>query len=333
MVGRRRRATMGDVPDVPEPGRGDPPAAPDTETRPVRALDPTWQEQAPGDDRAALEGLLAVLDLAAAPEAGADVFVGQSQPQPWGRVYGGQVLAQALVAAQRTVDPGRPVHSLHGYFLRAGDSGEPITFAVERLRDGRSFSARRTHALQFGRPILSMISSFQTPAGGVEHQAPMPQAPDPQSLPSITERYAGTGTENLWARRRPIDLRHVEEPLFTRPAAQVSTRQSLWLRAVGDLPDDPALHAAVLAYASDYSVLEPVLRAHRLAFVSPGLKMASLDHAMWWHRPARADEWLLYTQDSPSAQGGRGLGLGRIYTRDGVLACSVAQEGMIRVPG
>jgi len=306
----------------------------ETDTRPVPEPDPTWVAHGPQDQTAALEGLLAVLDLAAAPDEGDDVFVGQSQPQPWGRVYGGQVLAQSLVAAQRTVDADRPVHSLHGYFLRAGDSSEPISFTVERLRDGRSFSARRTHAIQFGRPILSMIVSFQEPAEGLEHSEPMPQAPDPDTLPTIRERYAALDTPAArhWLRERPIDLRHVEQPLYVEPAPEVSSRQSLWMRAVGTLPDDPALHAAVLAYASDYSLLEPVLRAHGLPFIAPGLKMASLDHAMWWHRPARADEWLLYTQESPTAQGGRGLGLGRIYTRDGVLACSVAQEGMIRVP-
>ncbi len=324
---------------VPEPssatesadgGRGSAPA--ETETRPVREPDPAWRAKAPRDEQEALERLLAVLDLSPAADEDADVFVGQSQPQPWGRVYGGQVLAQSLVAAQRTVDPDRPVHSLHGYFLRAGNSNEPITFAVERLRDGRSFSARRTHAIQFGRPILSMIVSFQEPADGPDHQVPMPDAPPPESLPTVAERYAGVADGSYWVRERPIDLRHVDEPLYVAPSARPSTRQMLWMKAVGTLPDDPALHAAVLAYASDYSMLEPVLRAHGLAFTHPGLKMASLDHAMWWHRPARADEWLLATQESPTAQGARGLGLGRIFTRDGALACSVAQEGMIRVP-
>ncbi len=290
--------------------------------------------QLPADEQDALAGLLAVLDLAADPGGEPDCFLGQSQPQPWGRVFGGQVLAQSLAAAQRTVEPGRPVHSLHGYFLRAGDSGEPITFAVERLRDGRSFSARRTHAMQFGRPILSMIASFQAPAEGVDHQAPMPDVPGPESLPSLAERYAGVDhvAARYWSRQRPMDLRHVEEPIYLTPAPERTPQQAVWMRAVGALPDDPALHTAVLAYASDYSLLEPVLRAHGRAWSERGLKAASLDHAMWWHRPARADEWLLYVHDSPSAQGARGLGLGRIYTRDGVLACSVAQEGMIRVP-
>jgi len=286
------------------------------------------------DEENALAGLLDLLHLT--PDAGeqADCFAGVSQPQPWGRVYGGQVLAQSLTAAQHTVDGARPVHSMHAYFLRPGRSDEPITFSVERLRDGRSFSARRVHALQSGEPILSMIASFQSPAQGLDHQAPMPAVPDPESLPTLSERYAGVASPQAqhWARQRPMDLRHVEQPVYLQAAPERTTVQAVWMRAVGALPDDPALHAAVLAYASDYSLLEPVLRRHGASWSDPGLKAASLDHAMWWHRPARADEWLLYVHDSPSAQGARGLGTGRIYTRDGVLACSVAQEGMIRVP-
>ena len=306
---------------------------PETDTHPIPEPARTGVTPSP-DEQDALEGLLAVLDLAPDDGGDADTFVGQSQPQPWGRVFGGQVLAQSLTAAQRTLDPGRPVHSMHGYFLRAGDSSEPITFAVERLRDGRSFSARRTHALQFGRPILSMIASFQVPAAGLEHQLPMPDVPAPEDLPSIAERYGhlDSAPAKYWMRQRPMDLRHVDEPIFLHGAAERRAHQAVWMRAVGTLPDDPALHAAVLAYASDYTLLEPVLRAHGRGWSDPGLKAASLDHAMWWHRPARADDWLLYVQDSPSAQGARGLGIGRIYTRDGILVASVAQEGMLRVP-
>jgi acyl-CoA thioesterase-2 len=310
---------------------------PETDTHPIPEPAPTSTTPSQ-DEQDALEGLLAVLDLT--PDAGGDpdTFAGQSQPQPWGRVFGGQVLAQSLTAAQRTVDPSelglRPVHSMHAYFLRAGDSGEPITFGVERLRDGRSFSARRIHALQFGRPILSMIASFQAPATGLEHQLPMPDVPAPEELPSIAARYGhlDSAPAKYWMRQRPMDLRHVDEPIFLTGAAERSTHQAVWMRAVGPLPDDAALHAAVLAYASDYTLLEPVLRAHGRGWSDPGLKAASLDHAMWWHRPARADDWLLYVQESPSAQGARGLGLGRIYSRDGVLVATVAQEGMLRVP-
>jgi acyl-CoA thioesterase II len=308
----------------------------DTDTHPVpdSARDPGVLDGGVVTEDDALAGVLRVLDLAPADDGQPDTFVGETQPQPWGRVFGGQVLAQSLAAAQRTVDAARPVHSLHGYFLRAGDSGEPITFAVDRLRDGRSFSARRVQALQFGRPILSMIASFQSPAEGVEHQLPMPEVPGPEALPSISDRYAGVNTASgrYWTRQRPMDLRHVEQPIYLEPDPHRSTHQAVWMRAVGRLPDDPALHAAVLAYASDYSLLETVLRAHGLSWSQPGLKAASLDHAMWWHRPCRADEWLLYVQDSPSAQGARGLGIGRLYSEAGVLVASVAQEGMLRVP-
>ena len=302
----------------------------DTDTHPVPDAGP--DEALAEQD--ALAGLLHVLDLAPADEGQPDTFIGESQPQPWGRVFGGQVLAQSLTAAQRTVDAGRPVHSLHGYFLRAGDSREPIAFAVERLRDGRSFSARRVHALQFGRPILSMIASFQQPADGLDHQVPMPDAPPPESLPTLGERFAGreTAEARYWTRQRPMDLRHVEQPIYLDPDPQRSSHQAVWMRAVDRLPDDPALHAAVLAYASDYSLLEPALRAHGVAWSGSGLKAASLDHAMWWHRPRRADDWILYVQESPSAQGARGLGIGRLYSRDGALVATVAQEGMLRLP-
>ncbi|HVN13579.1 MAG TPA: acyl-CoA thioesterase II [Kineosporiaceae bacterium] len=306
----------------------------DTDTHPVPDPAVTAVEGEGIAEQDALTGLLRVLDLAPADDGEPDTFVGESQPQPWGRVFGGQVLAQSLVAAQRTVDVSRPVHSLHGYFLRAGDSSEPITFAVERLRDGRSFSARRVHALQFGRPILSMIASFQAPAEGLDHHVGMPDVPSPESLPTIGQLYAGLDSPDAryWSRQRPMDLRHVEQPIYLAPAERRTTRQAIWMRAVGRLPDDPGLHAAVLAYGSDYSLLEPVLRAHGRSWSEFGLRVASLDHAMWWHRVARVDDWLLYVQDSPSAQGARGLGIGRLYTRDGVLAATVAQEGMLRVP-
>jgi acyl-CoA thioesterase-2 len=306
----------------------------DTDTEPIPELARRCEPAHPlPSEQEALAGLLAVLDLKA--ESGDDVFVAPSLRTPFGRVYGGQVLSQALRAAQLTVDEDRPVHSLHAYFLRAGDSREPITFVVERLRDGRSFSARRTQAQQFGRPILSMIASFQDPAEGLDHQEPMPDVPDPESLPTLQQRfsaYVDDPVARFWMRQRPIDLRHVDPPVYMDPAPVRTNRQAVWIRAVDTLPDDPALHAAVLAYASDYSLLEPILRRHGHTSSELGLKMASLDHAMWWHRPARADDWLLYLQDSPSASGARGLGLGRMYTRDGRLVASMAQEGMLRAP-
>lgn len=284
-----------------------------------------------------LAGLLAVLDLepCGTDDVGQDRFLGQSQPQPWGRVFGGQVLGQTLVAAGRTVDADRPVHSMHGYFLRPGDSAAPIEFAVERLRDGRSFSARRVHALQHGKPILSMIASFESEAPGLDHADEMPLGvPDPESLPTTAELlgHIDHPAAQYWARERPIDIRHVDSPIYLEPGPERVARQAVWMRADGPLPDDELLHRAVLGYASDYTLLESVLRRHGATWATPGLKAASLDHAMWWHRPVRADEWLLYCQSSPSASGARGLGIGRMFTRDGRLVASVAQEGMLRVP-
>ena len=271
-------------------------------------------------------------------ESAARVFVGQSQRQPHGRVFGGQVLAQAVIAAGRTVegvghDAARPIHSLHGYFVRPGDDRHAIRLAVERIRDGRSFSTRRVQAIQYGVPILSMIASFQEPAGGLDHQDEMPPAPDPDSLPTAAMAIAGSSQPMArgFARPRPIDLRHVDGGLFARPSDDRDSHQSVWLRTTGPLPNDPLLHAAVLAYASDYSLLEPVLRRHGLAWSDPRLRVASLDHAMWFHRPARADEWTLYTQQTPSAQGGRGLANGRMFGVDGRLVASAAQEGMVRL--
>jgi acyl-CoA thioesterase-2 len=283
----------------------------------------------------ALADLVDVLDLSPIGAPGGHRFVGRSQPQPHGRAYGGQVLAQSLVAAGRTVPEDRVAHSMHGYFLRPGDSDSPIEFSVERLRDGNSFSARRVHALQLGVPILSMIASFQVPAGGIDHQDPMPDVPAPQSLPSMDDLLAEMDSPIArdWRRNRPFDMRHVQPPIYITPDPDPAPRQSVWMRTYGELPDDPLLHTAVLAYASDYSILESVLRAHGLSWSDPRLRPASLDHAMWWHRPVRADQWILYTTQSPSASGGRGLGLGRMFTADGVLVATIGQEGMVRLKG
>ncbi|MEJ5915232.1 acyl-CoA thioesterase [Pseudokineococcus sp. 1T1Z-3] len=340
-------------------------------------LDTDGAQQLPrlDDDHAgrpgeALSALLGVLDLAAEglDDRGQDQFSGASLPQPHGRVFGGQVLAQSVVAASRTIadatalegadddalagPESRPLHSLHGYFLRPGDSSAPITFAVERLRDGRSFSARRVHALQGGRPILSMIASFQVPADGREHQDPAPVVPGPDDVPG-TEQMLGTeaapptwrapdgdvaatdggrGADLLtwartWAAQRPVEVRHV--PVADLPPGE---EQVVWLRARGDLPDDPVLHRALLAFASDDSLLEPVMSRQGLTWATRGIRVASLDHAMWWHRPARADEWLLYRQRSPSGSSDRGLATGSIFRRDGALVATVAQEGMVRAP-
>jgi len=283
-----------------------------------------------------LSGLLAALDLT---DTGArtteDIFTGPSQWQPNGRVFGGQVLAQSVIAATRTIPDDRHIHSMHGYFLRPGDIDLPITFSVDRIHDGRSFTTRRTQAYQQGVPILSMIASFQTEDDGLDHQAPMPDGiPDPESLPSSAESLAGIDhpVAKAWAHGRPFDIRHVEGAIWFSVDGEPSAHQAVWVKAIGKLPDDPNLHRAALAYLSDYTLLEPILRAHGLPWVTPGLKIASLDHAMWWHRFGRVDQWLLYVQEAPNAIGGRGLSLGRIYSRDGVLLASVAQEGTIRVP-
>jgi len=283
-----------------------------------------------------LHGLLTSLDLTdTGARTSEDIFTGPSELTPLGRVFGGQVLAQSLVAAMRTIAEERVVHSMHGYFLRPGDATKPITFSVDRIHDGRSFSTRRTQAYQDGQPILSMIVSFQDVDEGLEHQATMPEGiPEPESLPSTAQVLEGIDhpVARSWATERPFDMRHVSGPIYFGVEGERVPHQAVWLKAIGTLPDDPNLHRAALAYASDYSILEPILRGHGIAWAHPGLKAASLDHAMWWHRFARVDEWLLYVQESPNAIGGRGLSLGRIYTRDGVLVASVAQEGMVRVP-
>jgi acyl-CoA thioesterase-2 len=254
---------------------------------------------------------------------------------PHGRVFGGQVLAQSLVAATRTIEGIRPVHSLHGYFLRAGDIRLPITLSVDRLRDGRSFSTRRVQAFQNEEPIFSMIASFQDVDPGVEHQDHFPAGiPSPASLPSAKDLLGDIDhpVAQYWANARPFDMRHVEDPIYFQVSGEPVAHQAVWLKALGTLPFDQTIHTAALAYASDYTILEPIFRRHGIAWTHPGLKSASLDHAMWFHRPAKVDEWMLYVQESPSAQGGRGLSLGRIFSEDGLLLATVAQEGMVRVP-
>ncbi len=262
-------------------------------------------------------------------------FVGQSLPMPGGRVFGGQVLGQAIMAAGHTVDEERHVHSMHGYFLRAGDASKPITFEVEVLRDGRSFSARRTHAIQDDVPILSMIASFQVEQEGPEHQVTMPEVPAPHELTSGVDFFAplaGHPTADFWLQRAPFDVRQVEGPIFLKPDPQPRAYQSTWVRARTSLDVSDLTHRALLAFASDQIVLEPILRRHGASWATPGISFASLDHAMWWHRPARADEWLLYVQDAPTAQGGRGLAGAWVFAEDGRLVATAAQEGMTRIP-
>ncbi len=280
--------------------------------------------------------LLELLTLSDADSAHTDeeIFVGARRTQPNQRVFGGQVLGQSLMAAMRTVDE-RPIHSMHGYFLRPGDPDQPITFGVQRLRDGRSFSARRTHAYQNGVPILSLIASFQVDDVGLEHYEPMPQGmPDPESLPSTAELLGKFDhpVAQAWAFERPFDIRHITPALYVQSKGKHTATNAVWMKTTASMPEDQNLHRAALAFASDYTLLEPILRRHGMSWIAPGMSVASLDHAMWWHRPVKVDEWLLYVQQSPSASGARGLSQGRIYSQDGLLVASVAQEGMIRVP-
>jgi acyl-CoA thioesterase-2 len=281
---------------------------------------------------AALDELLDLLDLEALE---VNLYRGFSPPEERIRVFGGQVAAQALVAAGRTVADGtgseRPVHSLHAYFLRPGDPKIPIVYEVDRIRDGRSFTTRRVAAVQRGEAIFHLSASFHVPEEGVTHQERLPDAPDPETLPTWPELMARHAeTVGDWHRRpRPIDVRHVGEPVRTVPHSPVRPPvHRMWFRADGPVPDEPLLHACLVAYASDMTLLDTIMAPHGLIW-SEG-SQASLDHAMWFHRPFRADEWLLYDQRSPVAAGARGLATGSIFTRDGALAVSVVQEGLLR---
>ncbi|MBL3687229.1 acyl-CoA thioesterase II [Leucobacter zeae] len=281
-----------------------------------------------------------LLDMLSLLDSGArtheDILTGPPLPTPHGRSFGGQVLGQAIAAAGATVGEDREIHSMHGYFLRPGDSEDRMTFEVARLHDGRSFSTRRVQAYQRGEVLMSMISSFQTDDDGVEHQQPidLSDLPDPESLPSVWEKYghlAGNGRAS-WVLNRPFDFRYVESDIILE-VAERTHRQRVWMRSRDAFDASPLLNAAALAFGSDYLLLEPVTRKHGIPWATPGMRGASLDHAMWFHRPFRVDEWLLYELDSPTAQGGRGMAHGRFYDREGRLVASVAQESMIRLPG
>ena len=260
-------------------------------------------------------------------------FQGKSLWMPHGRVFGGQVMAQALAAATRTVENSRPVHSLHGYFLRPGDVEQEITFDVEILRDGRSFSARRVQAIQKEKVIFSMISSFQTSEPGVDHQMDLTgENGDPEKLPSASEILGDIDhpSAQYWANSRPFDIRHFPDDLYLKVKTKQPS-QTVWLKTREPIDLAAELHPAALAFASDYTILESGLRNHGISWAHPGMASASLDHAMWFHRPVDINRWMLYQQESPSAQGSRNLNLGKIY-QDGVLVATVAQEGMLRIP-
>ncbi len=280
---------------------------------------------------AAIAELLTILDL---ERIEANIFRGRSPQVGWQRVFGGLVIAQALVAAARTVE-GRAPHSLHAYFLLPGDPAVPIVYEVDRLRDGGSFTTRRCNAIQHGRAIFSLSASFQAEEAGLEHAVAMPDVPMPEALPSEVEMLARFGdtmpepVRRWFARERPIEIRPVDLSRYVKRAAG-PPEQNVWLRATGRLPDDPGIHRAVLAYLSDMTLLDTGLMAHGHNLFDPGFQVASLDHALWFHRPFRADEWLLYAQDSPSAGGARSLTRGFLYSHDGRLVASVVQEGLIR---
>lgn len=278
------------------------------------------------------EDLLRLLDLEPLEH---NIYRGQNRDIGSGRIFGGQVLAQSLVAASRTVEEDRPIHSLHGYFILAGDLQVPVVYFVDRLRDGGSFTTRRVTAIQHGRAIYNMSASFHRDEDGLEHQVDMPDAPAPETLRSELEILRAMEDRipprlrRVLTQDRPLDIRPVDpvDPFDPEPRPPVS---QLWIRADGGIGDDPLHHRAVLAYASDYGLLGAALHPHGLTFRRPEVMVASLDHAIWFHRPFRADEWLLYSIESPVTAGARGFARGTFYTREGVLVASVAQEGLVR---
>ncbi|MFP8961627.1 acyl-CoA thioesterase [Streptomyces nanhaiensis] len=287
----------------------------------------------PADSGGPAERLVDLLDLERIEE---NIFRGHSPDEPLQRVFGGQVAGQALVAAGRTTDGERPVHSLHAYFLRPGVPGVPIVYQVERVRDGRSFTTRRVVAVQRGRTIFNLTASFHRGEPGFEHQLPMPGVPGPESLPKLVDEireHLGSMPEPLerMARRQPFDIRYVDRLRWSaRDLEGVEPRSAVWMRAVGPLGDDPLVHTCAVTYASDMTLLDAVRLPVEPLWGPRGFDMASLDHAMWFHRPFRADEWFLYQQESPVATGARGLARGQIYDRRGRLLVSVMQEGLFR---
>lgn len=280
-----------------------------------------------------LEDLIQLLTL---ERLDTNLFRGQSHDIGTNRVFGGQVLGQALAAANNTVD-GRVAHSLHAYFLRKGDHTSPIIYEVDRQRDGRSYTSRRVVAIQHGHPILNLAASFQIPEDGLEHQSSMPQVPPPEKLKDAND-YRQQLLDSLGEcelprylmHERPFEFRPVQLPQFIDPEPR-EPRSHIWFKTVGPMPDDDRLHRNMLAYVSDYYLIGTATRPHGVSFFSKNLQLASLDHALWFQRPFRLDEWLLYSIESPSASGGRGLARGKIYRQDGALVAVVAQEGVMRL--
>jgi acyl-CoA thioesterase-2 len=264
-----------------------------------------------------------------------NIYRGQSQDLGWGQVFGGQVVGQALSAASKTVPEGRPVHSLHSYFLRTGDASKPIIYEVDRIRDGRSFTTRRVVAVQNGRPIFNLSASFQVEEPGFEHQDEMPAFDGPDGFKNERELWTELSTflpEKYRARatgERPIELRPTDPTNWLQPEVK-APRHGVWYRAAAELPDDDSLHRYLLAYCSDFAFLTVALRPHGMSWVIPTMQVASLDHAMWFHRPFRLDGWLLHVIESPSASGARGLVRGQFFDQQGRLVASTMQEGLMR---
>jgi acyl-CoA thioesterase-2 len=264
-----------------------------------------------------------------------DAFIGRHQVIPSGRAYGGEVVSQAVAACMKTVDADRAIHSFHGYFLRAGDVHVDTVWSVDRVRDGRGFSARAVSGAQNGKTIFAGQSSFHVATPGVTHQDAMPtDLPEPEDLPTVADVLGDSTVRDAgyWANDRNFDIRHSPSPVYVTANGERTRRQVVWLKAYNQLPDDPDLHRAALAYLCDYTLLEPVLRNNGVAWADDGLMTASLDHAMWWHADGRVDEWIALVQESPSASGGLGLAQGKIYSREGVLLASVMQQGLVSLP-
>ena len=278
----------------------------------------------------------ALLELLALEKIEENLFRGASQDLGWGTVFGGQVLGQALSAATQTVPADRHVHSLHAYFLRPGDVKHPIVYDVDRIRDGHSFTTRRVVAIQAGRPIFNMSCSFQVEEAGFEHQDAMPEVAPPDSLPSERDRAMGLAAklpravfERITA-ERPFDVRTTDPETDPFQPAPRAPRRMAWLRTIAPLPDPPALHHSLLAYVSDFAFVGSALLPHGVSWLTPGMQIASIDHVLWFHRPFRCDDWLLHSMESPAARGARGLVRGQVFTRDGQLVASTAQEGLMR---
>lgn len=287
----------------------------------------------PVESRATIDDLVRLLDLQRVDD---NYYLGQSEDPGWGRLYGGHVLAQALVAAQRTVDPSRVVHSVHGYFLLSGDVSRPVLYEVDRIRDGGSFTTRRVVAMQGGKAIFHLSASFQAHEEGFEHQDQMPEVPTPLAVPTYEEAlapYLSKLPSRLRTQAfgvRAFEVRPDEPASDPFAPAPRSPHRNVWMRARGPVPDDPALHAALFMYISDYFFLGTSLLPHGISWMRPDMQVASLDHTLWFHASFRVDDWFLYSMESPRASGGRGLVRGKVFRPDGTLVVSSAQEGLIR---